>query len=165
MNITEAHAYCASLPGATLDYKWQFQDSVHPVFSVGGRMFAMFSMKGGKLTDTLLFKAHDARFLELTDREGIAPSAYLARAKWVTLDTVKRLADAELKSLLGESHAVVLAKSSKKAQAAILAAATAAPESTVSSKRASSRRATAKKAATTPASKRATRSATRPIVR
>jgi predicted DNA-binding protein (MmcQ/YjbR family) len=121
MNITKAHTWCATLPGATLDHKWQFEDSVHPVYSVGGRMFAMFSMKGGKLVDTLMFKADDARFLELTDREGIVPAPYLARAKWVRVEGVQRLSDAELKQLLGEAHRVVLAKSSKKMQAAILA--------------------------------------------
>jgi len=121
MNIVKTHAWCATLPGATLDHKWAFEDSVHPVYSVGGRMFAMFSMKAGKLTDTLMFKTDDARFLELTDREGIVPAPYLARAKWVRLEGVQRLSDAELKQLLGEAHRVILAKSSKKAQAAILA--------------------------------------------
>jgi predicted DNA-binding protein (MmcQ/YjbR family) len=123
MDIHRAHAFCASLPGATLDYKWRFEDSVHPVFSVGGRMFAMFSMTKEKLTESLLFKADDDRFLELTDREGFVPSPYLARAKWVTLDTPKRLPDAELKALLTEAHAVILAKLSKKKQAEIMGAA------------------------------------------
>ena len=122
MNVTQAHTYCASLAGATLDHKWAFEDSVHPVYSVGGRMFAMFSMKAGKLVDTLMFKADDARFLELTDRPGIVPAPYLARAKWVKIDGVRRLADVELKQLLDEAHVVILGKSSKKAQAAILAA-------------------------------------------
>lgn len=119
MNIADAHAFCAALPGATLDYKWRFEDSVHPVFSVGGKMFAMFSMKAERLVDQLLFKAHDDRFLELTDRPGITPSAYLARAKWVTLDRPTRVSDDELRALLTEAHAVIVGKLSKKLQAAL----------------------------------------------
>ena len=116
MNIAKAHAWCAALPGATLDHKWQFADSVHPVYSVGGRMFAMFSMKGGKLVDTLLFKADDARFLELTDRDGFMPAPYLARAKWVKVEATARLSDTEAKQLLTEAYQTVLAKLSKKMQ-------------------------------------------------
>ena len=119
MNIAKAHAVCAKLPGATRDLKWAFGDSVHPVFSVGGKMFAMFSQHAGKLTDTLMFKADDARFLELTDRDGFAPAPYLAKAKWVKVDETgvasgRRLSDTEAKQLLIEAYQVVLHKLSKK---------------------------------------------------
>ena len=119
MNITKAHAFCAKLPGATRDLKWAFADSVHPVFSVGGKMFAMFSMKADKLVDQLMFKADDHRFLELTDREGFMPAPYLAKAKWVKVEGVQRLTDTEAKVLLTEAHRVVMAKLSKKMQKAI----------------------------------------------
>ena len=119
MNIHKLHDFCATLPGATRDLKWQFEDSVHPVFSVGSKMFAMFSMKKDKLIDQLMFKADDARFLELTDREGFMPAPYLARAKWVKVEGVKRMPDAEARALLTEAHRVVMAKLSKKMQRAI----------------------------------------------
>ena len=115
MNVTKAHAYCAKLPGATRDLKWAFEDSVHPVFSVGSKMFAMFTMRRDKLTDDLLFKAADERFLELTDRTGFTPAPYLARAKWVKVDT-NVLSDTEAKQLLTEAYQTVLAKLSKKMQ-------------------------------------------------
>lgn len=120
MDIAKAHAYCAKLPGATRDLKWAQGDSVHPVFSVGGKMFAMFSQEAGKLVDQLMFKADDARFLELTDREGFAPAPYLAKAKWVKVDPA-RLSDAEAKLLLTEAHQVVLGRLSKKMQREIAA--------------------------------------------
>jgi predicted DNA-binding protein (MmcQ/YjbR family) len=116
MNITKAHAFCAKLPAATRDLKWAFEDSVHPVFSVGGKMFAMFTLKRDKLIDVLMFKADDARFLELTDREGFMPAPYLARAKWVKVEGTARLSDAEAKQLLTEAYQTVLAKLSKKMQ-------------------------------------------------
>ena len=120
MNINKAHDYCATPPGATRDIKWAFADSAHAVFSVGGKMFAMFSTEKGKLVDGISFKADDARFLELTDREGIIPAPYLARAKWVRLDAIKRLSDAEAKALLSDAHRVVMAKLSKTLQKKIL---------------------------------------------
>lgn len=118
MNIAKAHDYCATLPAATRDIKWEN----HAVFSVGGKMFAMFTIENGKLADTILFKADDARFLELTDREGFTPAPYLARAKWVKLEGVKRLSDAEAKALLSDAHRLVMAKLSKTLQQKIMTA-------------------------------------------
>ena len=119
MNIAKAHAFCAKLPSATRDLKWAFGDSVHPVFSVGGKMFAMFTLKSDKLVDALMFKVPDARFLELTDRDGFAPAPYLAKAHWVKVEAPARLSDAEAKQLLTEAYQTVLAKLSKKLQRAI----------------------------------------------
>ena len=61
--------------------------------------------------------------MELTDREGFIPAPYLARAKWVKLEGIKRLPDAEAKSLLSDAHRVVMAKLSKTLQRKITAAA------------------------------------------
>jgi predicted DNA-binding protein (MmcQ/YjbR family) len=119
MTPKQAHAFCAKLPGATLDYKWRFGDSVHPVYSVGGKMFAIFSMKNDKLIERLTIKAADDRFLELTDREEFKVAAYLARAKWISAGDLRRVATVELKGLLTEAHATILAKLSKKMQKAI----------------------------------------------
>ena len=116
MNIVKAHDYCAARPGATRDIKWQ----AHAVFSVGGKMFAMFTIENGKLIDQVSFKTDDARFLELTDREGFIPAPYLARAKWVKLDGIKRLSDAEAKALLSDAHRVVMVKLSKTLQKKIM---------------------------------------------
>jgi predicted DNA-binding protein (MmcQ/YjbR family) len=123
VNAKQAHAFCAKLPGATLDYKWRFGDSVHPVYSVGGKMFMVFSMKGDKLEERLTIKADDDRFLELTDREGFEPSPYLARAKWVTIEDLRRVPTPELKTLMKEAHATILAKLSKRMQKTIAEAA------------------------------------------
>jgi predicted DNA-binding protein (MmcQ/YjbR family) len=76
----------------------------------------MFTLKSDKLIDVLMFKADDARFLELTDREGFMPAPYLARAKWVKVEGAARLSDAEAKQLLTEAYQTVLAKLSKKMQ-------------------------------------------------
>ena len=68
MNIARAHD-CAKLPGATRDLKWAFEDSVHPVFSVGAKMFARFTLAHDKLVDQLMFKeAHHVVMAKLSKK-------------------------------------------------------------------------------------------------
>ena len=100
----KAHAACKALPGATYDVKW----GKDHCYSVGGKMFAVFGDK------TFSFKVDDNRFLELTDREGIIPAPYMAKHKWVLLESAKALPAAEVKGLLTRSHALVAMKLPKK---------------------------------------------------
>lgn len=62
------------------------------------------------------FKVDDERFLELTDRPGIIPAPYLARAKWVYVTLDAQLSDDELAALLRRSHELVFAKLTRKLQ-------------------------------------------------
>ena len=103
-SAAKVKAHCASLPGATFDIKWDHDEC----FSVGGKMFAVMGMKDGRAS--IGFKVDDVRFLELTDREGIIPAPYLARAKWVLVTDLKKLGDAELKALVTRSHELVSAR-------------------------------------------------------
>jgi predicted DNA-binding protein (MmcQ/YjbR family) len=105
MTPARIRAFCHSLPGATYDLKWD----VDHVYSVGGKMFAvLYDMKKGE--GSVSFKVDDARFLELTDRPGIVPAPYLARAKWVQVKGLRTLHEKELKALIARSHALVAAK-------------------------------------------------------
>lgn len=110
MNLTKAKAYCRKLPGATEDIKWD----TNLVFSVGEKMFAVTGADGSERG--ISFKVDDERFLELTDRPGIIPAPYLARAKWIYIENPKALSDAEVQALLHRSHALVFAKLTKKLQ-------------------------------------------------
>ncbi|MBK8323009.1 MAG: MmcQ/YjbR family DNA-binding protein [Betaproteobacteria bacterium] len=105
MTPAALRAFCLKLPAATYDLKWG-QDHV---YSVGGKMFAVV-FEARKGAETVSFKVDDGRFLELTDRPGLVPAPYLARAKWVQLTSLAALGDAELKALLARSHALVCAK-------------------------------------------------------
>lgn len=117
MNIQKAHDYCATLPAAMRDIKW----GNHATFCIGGRMFAMFTIDDvDGLVDMVSFKVRDERFLELTDREGFIPAPYLARAKWVKLDGMRRLPDAEAKALFKDAHRLIAAKMPKKQQRELL---------------------------------------------
>ncbi|MGB9148848.1 MAG: MmcQ/YjbR family DNA-binding protein, partial [Burkholderiales bacterium] len=48
--------------------------------------------------------------LELTDRKGIIPAPYLARAKWVAVVEDKALSQAEAKELLRTAHKLIVRK-------------------------------------------------------
>jgi predicted DNA-binding protein (MmcQ/YjbR family) len=115
MDIEAAKVLCRSFPGCTEDTKW----GADLVFSVGAKMFAVTSAE--KDAKGISFKVEDERFLELTDRPGIIPAPYLARVKWVRVENLCLLADAEATELLRRSYELVLAKLSKKMQREILA--------------------------------------------
>ena len=110
MDFEAAKALCRSLPGCLEDTKWDHDT----VFSVGGKMFAVTNKDGPSTGFSL--KADDARFLELTDRPGIVPAPYLARAKWVFVTPEARLDDEEFAALLRRSHELVFAKLTRKLQ-------------------------------------------------
>ena len=109
MNLEALRKFCGGLPGATRDIKWGADE----VYSVGAKMFAVFWIDKDK-AKTVSFKAGADRFLELTDRAGIVPAPYLARAHWVQVQDAKALSDADARALVAHSHTLVAAKLPKK---------------------------------------------------
>ena len=110
MDLELAQDFCRALPGATEDVKWES----NLVFSVAAKMFAVTGVDGD--ADGISFKVEHERFLELTDRPGIVPAPYLARAKWVRIVDLRKVGDAEAAALLRRSYELVAAKLTKKIQ-------------------------------------------------
>jgi len=96
-------------PGVTGDIKW----GCDLVFSVGGKMFCVLDTGG---SGRLGFKVEASRFLEFTDRPGILPAPYIARAHWISLDSPDALPEAERDALLWASYQLVLSKLPKRTQ-------------------------------------------------
>lgn len=105
MNETALRALCADWPGVVAEVKWQ--DDL--VFSVGGKMFAVLCLRGAQ-AGYLSFRVGPERFLEFTDRPGLRPAPYLARAHWVQRVEAKALATSELKALLRGSYDYAVSK-------------------------------------------------------
>lgn len=103
-----------SLPGATLSIQWGDDH----IFKVGGKMFAAMGPKS-RAAQGISFKADAMSFHVLTQKRGIIPAPYLARAQWVRLDTLDRLPEKQLKAYLTRAHALVAAKLTRKARAAL----------------------------------------------
>ena len=116
MDFEAAKALCRTFPGCTEDTKW----GNDIVFSVGLKMFAVTGLEVPAAG--MSFKVDDERFLELTDRPGIIPAPYLARAKWVYVENAKALSDKEAAALLRRSYELVFANLTKKLQREILEA-------------------------------------------
>ena len=114
MSFAALKRHAAALPGVTVDLKWQ----VDWVASVGGRMFAVGGPEPGRWSH-IAFKVDDHRFLELSGLPGFAPAPYLARAHWVQVSKPAALPLAEMKALVERSHALVSARLTKRARAAL----------------------------------------------
>ena len=110
MDFEAAKALCRTFPGCTEDIKW----GADLVFSVGLKMFAVACHEGP--ASGMSFKVEDERFLELTDRPGIIPAPYLARARWVYVEHAGALSDKEAGALLRRSYELVFARLTKKLQ-------------------------------------------------
>jgi predicted DNA-binding protein (MmcQ/YjbR family) len=104
MKIDQLRKICLSFPGATEQIQWE--DDL--LFKVGGKMFAVTPLEPAPLW--LSLKADPEGFAELTERPGIVPAPYLARAKWIAIETPETLPPAEVAALLRKSYDLVAAK-------------------------------------------------------
>jgi predicted DNA-binding protein (MmcQ/YjbR family) len=108
MNIDWVRKLCLSLPGATEQTVWEGDLT----FKVAGKMFAHTVLEVAPVW--LSFKCSSENFAELTERAGIIPAPYLARAQWIALETKDALPPDELTRLIHESYDLVVAKLPRK---------------------------------------------------
>src|ERR1019366_3265713 len=94
MNVDFVRSCCRSFPHVTETVQWE--DDL--VFKVGGKMFAVMPLEPAPVR--LSFKCSPEDFAELTERPGIIPAPYLARAHWVALESEDALPAADLKRRL-----------------------------------------------------------------
>ncbi len=108
MVLDEVRKWCRSLPHVTEDIKWDGD----LVFSVGGKMFAMVMLDP---PHRVSFKCTPEEFAELTERQGIIPAPYLARAWWVSLeDGETAMAARELQKRVKTAYRLVKARLPRK---------------------------------------------------
>lgn len=104
--------FCRALPGSTEDVKWV----EHLVFSVGGKMFAIFDVSA---SEAVRFKVDPAVYPILLRTPGIGPGPNLSRSRWVKAEHAAVLPLDELRDLLRESHLLVAETLTKKARASL----------------------------------------------
>ena len=114
MDIDFLRNYCLSFPGATEEIQWE----THLLFKVGGKMFTMC---GSTAESQISLKANPEKFDELIEIEGVIPAPYLARNKWIAIQTRNSLKISELKELIKESYDLVFEKLPKKVRNEITA--------------------------------------------
>jgi len=108
MNIDQLRKLCLSFPGATEQTVWEGDLT----FKVANKMFAHTVLEVAPVW--LSFKCSPENFAEFTERSGVIPAPYLARAQWIALERRDALPVDELTLLLRESYDLVVAKLPKK---------------------------------------------------
>src|ERR1700730_1069366 len=104
LSIELIRKICLSFPKTTEQLQWG--DDL--LFKIAGKMFAVASLEPSKAV--LSFKVTPENFAEFTERPGIIPAPYLARASWVALESHQAMDHAEAQLLLRNSYDLVLAK-------------------------------------------------------
>lgn len=112
MEIEWLREFCLSLSHTTETLQWE--DGL--VFKIGGKMYAVVSLEPGPGRTWLSFKCSIDNFASLVERPAIIPAPYLARAHWVALENDSAIPRDELKSLLREAYALIVARLPKKTQ-------------------------------------------------
>jgi predicted DNA-binding protein (MmcQ/YjbR family) len=115
MHVEELRKICLSFPSATEHQIW----GGDLTFKVGNKMFAHTALEVARVW--LSFKTSDEKFAELIERQDVIPAPYLARAKWVALESREAIPSVELRELLREAYDLVVAKLPKKTQASLTA--------------------------------------------
>ena len=108
MDASWVRDLCLSFPSVTEHMIW----GNDLTFKVAGKMFAHAVLEPAPVW--LSFKTSPDNFFDLTERPNIIPAPYLARAKWIALETKDALSSAELSALIRESYDLVVAKLPKK---------------------------------------------------
>jgi predicted DNA-binding protein (MmcQ/YjbR family) len=107
MNPGWIQSFCRKLPGTTQEVKWD--DDL--CFSVGEKMYCIVHLE---LPLKASFKVDEVEFADLTDREKIIPAPYLARYKWVQVQSANALSKKEWERLLVQSYTLVKSKLPKR---------------------------------------------------
>jgi predicted DNA-binding protein (MmcQ/YjbR family) len=108
MDASWIRELCLSFPSVTEHVIW----GNDLTFKVAGKMFAHAVLEPAPVW--LSFKASPENFYALTERPGIIPAPYLARAQWVALETKDALSSAELSEFVRDSYDIIVAKFPKK---------------------------------------------------
>lgn len=114
MHIDRLRQICLGFPGVREQIQWQD----HLLFKVGGKMFAITSLEPARVW--LSLKASEESFADLTERPGIIPAPYLARAKWIAFETPEAVSPTELHELLRISYDLIVAKLPRKKRESLL---------------------------------------------
>lgn len=118
MNIENYFEFCLSKKGVTEHFPFD-QDTL--VFKVGGKMFALSSLReweSGKPSINL--KCEPGRAEELrAEYDDIMPGYHMSKVHWNTVNVNRDVPDAMLKELINDSYDLVFKSLTKKIQAEI----------------------------------------------
>lgn len=116
MDVESVRAYCLSLPQATEDTPFDFNDYGGIVaWRVLGRIFAMIDLDN---TEWFVLKCDPDLAIDLRDRHAeVTPAWHMNKRHWNQVSLRGSLADSLITSMIRHSYALVAAKLTRKALA------------------------------------------------
>jgi predicted DNA-binding protein (MmcQ/YjbR family) len=111
MNLDLIREIANKLPHVKEDIKW----GNDLCFCIAEKMFCVTGLEGGPAKVSL--KVTDEEFDTLLERTGFTPAPYMARNKWVLIDSTSKISKKELAHFIDQSYALVKAKLPKNVQA------------------------------------------------
>ncbi len=109
MTRDEFNAYCGGLKAVTHVIQWGNAS----VWKVGGKIFAICSKWGAGDGQKIGFKCSDMSYALLCEQKDIVPAPYLARAKWVQVETPEAMSDEDIKLYIQQAYTIVAGKLTK----------------------------------------------------
>ena len=113
MDIDAIRKHCLSFPHTTENVQWGYDLCL----KVDGKLFTVVPLEPAPAA--ISFKCSPESFVELCERPGIKPAAYMARAQWVSLEKLNTVPDSELRDLIAESYRLVWERLPKSRRAAL----------------------------------------------
>ena len=115
MNIQQLYEFCLSKNGATEHFPFD-EDTL--VFKVGGKMFALTSLKGWENGNpSINLKCNPEKALELrTEYEAINPGYHMSKIHWNTIDINGDVSIKMMCELINHSYELVFKSLTKKIQ-------------------------------------------------
>lgn len=110
MTIDVIREIASKLPHVTEDIKW----GNDLCFCIAEKMFCVTGLESGPAKVSL--KVSDEEFADLIERTGFTPAPYMARNKWVLIDSSSKISKKELSYFIQQSYQLVKAKLPKKLQ-------------------------------------------------
>ncbi len=115
MTRSDFDAYCRALTGTTHVVQWGGSS----VWKVGGKIFAICSIWGEGSHSKISFKCSPLTYDILTEQPGIIPAPYLARAKWVQVESADAMGDDDLRDYIRAAYDIIAGKLTKTQRRAI----------------------------------------------
>jgi len=106
---SEFDAFCGGLKGTTHVVQW----GEASVWKIGGKIFAICSGWGAGSHAKFSFKCSDLAYDILIEQPGLIPAPYLARAKWVQVQTPDAMSDEDLQDYIRTAYGIVMGKLTK----------------------------------------------------
>ena len=115
MNLESYYEYCLSKKGVTEHFPF---DTDTLVFKVGGKMFALSSLKRWELGESAVnLKCDPDRAQELRAQyEGIRPGFHMSKTHWNTVAINQDVSDIDVKELIDHSYELIFKSLTKKIQ-------------------------------------------------